>query len=99
MLFQPETRRLHQLSVCDMQPAVVSFDLETTAGASDEDEEGGGGGREDVVGQGSGMEDEQVRRRRMMMMMKTAAQVHPVSLETQLAATDTPASVEPGEQI
>uniref|UniRef100_A0A3Q3ESR5 A-kinase anchor protein 7-like n=1 Tax=Labrus bergylta TaxID=56723 RepID=A0A3Q3ESR5_9LABR len=74
---------LHQLTVCDMQAANISYGKETTAVASDDDEddEGGGAG---VVAQERGRKDE-----KLMKAMLIPGQVDVVSMEVLQDKTDT----------
>ncbi|XP_022626216.1 A-kinase anchor protein 7 isoform X2 [Seriola dumerili] len=71
---------LYQQTVCDMQPASISYGKETVAIASDDDDEGG----EDVAGQESRLEDEE-----LVKIIMTPGQVDAVSMEIQQGATDT----------
>ncbi|XP_023285808.1 A-kinase anchoring protein 7 isoform X1 [Seriola lalandi dorsalis] len=71
---------LYQQTVCDMQPASISYGKETIAIASDDDDEGG----EDVAGQESRLEDGE-----LVKIIMTPGQVDAVSMEIQQGAADT----------
>ncbi|XP_042359473.1 A-kinase anchor protein 7-like isoform X2 [Plectropomus leopardus] len=68
---------LYQLSVCNMQPACISYGKETAAIASDDDDEEEEGGGEGVVGQESGKKDE------FEMKMLSSGQMDAVTMEVQ----------------
>ncbi|XP_060908272.1 A-kinase anchor protein 7-like isoform X2 [Labrus mixtus] len=74
---------LHQLTVCDMQAASISYGKETTAVASgdDEDDEGGGAG---VVAQERGKKDEKLTKAILI-----PGRVDVVSMEVLQDKTDT----------
>ncbi|XP_053192652.1 A-kinase anchor protein 7-like [Scomber japonicus] len=80
---------LHQVTVCDMQPASISYGKETTAvSTNDDDDDEGGGGHGDAVGQERGVDVEELRK----MMMVTPDLVGAASMEVQQEVTDTGAS-------
>ncbi|XP_071335045.1 A-kinase anchor protein 7-like isoform X2 [Trachinotus anak] len=75
---------LYQQTVCDMQPASISYGKDTTAIASDVDDDDEGCEGEGVAGQESGVEDEE-----LMKIIMTPGQVDAVSMEIQQGAADT----------
>ncbi|XP_004542073.2 A kinase (PRKA) anchor protein 7 isoform X1 [Maylandia zebra] len=69
----------HLLTVCDMQPASISYGRDTTAVASDEDDEGD----ENLAGKEVGEEHKDLRE-----MVMTSAQTGAVSMEVQESPAD-----------
>ncbi|XP_005449716.1 A-kinase anchor protein 7 isoform X3 [Oreochromis niloticus] len=76
----------HLLTVCDMQPASISYGRDTTAVASDEDDEGDGGD-ENLAGKEVGEEHKELRE-----MVMTSAQTGAVGMEVQESPADTEAA-------
>lgn len=74
----------HLLTVCDMQPASISYGRDTTAVASDEDDEGD----ENLAGKEVGEEHKDLRE-----MVMTSAQTGAVGMEVQESPADPEAAL------